>query len=273
VPGGGVEAGESFADAAVREAKEELGLDVVPRSGQPAFVVSGPDGEQHYFVVDVVGGTFGSGAGPEMVSPRADRGTYTPVLVRPEEAARRSLAPFAVEEAVLRSFVTGEWPDSTVALADPRDTPPWRVRAGAICLDDDDRVVLNRGEWDRGPFYELPGGGVEEGETIEEAVVRELEEEVGLHVRIERKLANVWKSGREEHYFLVRPDGRSTRERLDLEPGFTTEWVPISSLAELPVWPKRLAWRVAGWHAEGQWPDAPAWLIDTITDLRPPCRW
>ena len=273
VPGGGVEAGESFEDAAVREAKEELGLDVVLRSPEPILVVQDPGGEQRYFVADAVGGTFGSGTGPEMVAPRPERGTYTPVLVTPEEATRRTLAPFAVEEAVLRAFVTGEWPQAPIELADPRDTPPWRVRAGAICIDDDDRVVLNRGEWDRGPFFEIPGGGVEEGETVEEAVVRELEEETGLHVRIERKLAMVWKSGREEHYFLVRPDGPSLREQLDLEPGFTQEWVPISSLPDVPVWPKRLAWRVADWHAAGRWPESPVWLIDSIGDLNPPCRW
>ena len=267
-----MEAGESFADAAVREAKEELGLDVVLRSSRPTWVVAGPGGEQQYFLADVVGGTFGPGGGPEW-EPGRGRGTYTPVLVTPVEAVLRSLAPFAVEEALLRSFVTGEWPAATVELVDPRDTAPWRVRAGAICVDEDDRVVLNRGEWDRGPFYELPGGGVEEGETIEEAVVRELEEETGLHVRIERKLARVWKDGREEHYFLVRPEGPSLREQLDLEPGFTQEWVPISSLGELPVWPKRLAWRVAEWHAAGQWPSTPVPLIDTISDLNPPCRW
>lgn len=273
VPGGGVEDGESFEDAAVREAKEELGLDVELRSSQPAWILQMGDHEQHYFLADAIGGTFGTGAGPEMVSPLPGRGAYSVTLLTPEEAAQREVAPLAISEAVLRSFVTGSWPESTVELTDPRSVPPWRVRAGAICVDEDDRVVVNRGEWDRGPFYELPGGGVEQGETVEEAVVRELEEEVGLHVRIERKLANVWKDGREEHYFLVRPEGSSPRTALDLEPGFTQEWVPISSLADLPLWPKRLAWRVAAWHERGRWPDVPVWLIDTIKDLNPPCRW
>ena len=272
VPGGGVEVGESFEDAAVREAREELGLDVELRSSQPVMVLRGAEGDHHYFVADVVGGSFGPGGGPEW-DPVRGRGTYTPVLVTPEEAVGRELAPLAVSEVLLRSFVTGAWPETTIEVTDPRATPPWRVRAGAVCLDDRDRVVVNRGEWDRGPFYELPGGGVEAGETVEEAVVRELEEEVGLHVRVERKLANVWKDGREEHYYLVRPDGSSSRSTLDLEPGFTQEWVPISSLGDLPVWPKRLAWRVAAWHATGAWPEHPARLVDTITDLGPPCRW
>lgn len=272
VPGGGVEAGESFEAAAVREAREELGLDVVLRSSQPAFVVREGASEHHYFVADALGGTFGPGGGPEW-DPGRGRGTYTPVLVTAEKAADRQLAPLAVSEALLRSFVTGSWPETTIELEDPRDTPAWRVRAGAVCLDDDGMVVVNRGQWDRGAFYELPGGGVEDGETVEEAVVRELEEEAGLHVRIERELADVWKDGREEHYFLVRPEGPSSRSTLDLESGFTQERVPISSLGDLPLWPKRLAWRVAAWHAAGRWPEHPAQLVDTITDLNPPCRW
>ena len=272
VPGGGVEAGETFEDAAVREAREELGLDVVLRSSTPAFTMRRADGDHHYFVADVLGGSFGPGGGPEW-DPDRGRGTYTPVLVTPEEAVARELAPLALSEALLQCFVTGAWPEVPIELADPRDTPPWRVRAGAVCLDDDDRVVLNRAEGEGGSWYELPGGGVESGETPEEAVVRELEEEVGLHVRVERKLADVWKDSRAEHYFLVRPDGPSTRTTLDLEPGFTQEWVPVASLGELPLWPKRLAWRVAGWHAAGRWPEHPAQLVDTIHDLRPPCRW
>ncbi|HUP84906.1 MAG TPA: NUDIX domain-containing protein [Acidimicrobiales bacterium] len=270
VPGGGVEAGESFAEAAVREAKEELGLEVSVRS--PAFVLKAADHEQQYFVAEVVGGTFGTGQGREMVDPLPAKGTYTPVLVTTEEAVHRSVWPFALHEALLRSFVTGSWPESRLELVDPRDTPPWRVRAGAVCIDGD-RVLVNRGEWERGPFYEIPGGGVEAGETPEEAVVRELEEEAGILGSVERELAAVWKDGREEHYFLVRADGRSDRDVLDLEPGFTQEWIAVGDLADAPVWPKRLAWRIAEWHAAGAWPERPVELIDTIGDLAPPCHW
>lgn len=272
VPGGGVEPGESFEAAAVREAKEELGLDVELRSSSPTFVLRSDGAEHRYFLADAVGGTFGTGTGPEMVAPRPEKGTYSPVQVRADEAVHRNVAPLPLAEALLQAFASDTWPTTTVELTDPRDVPPVRVRAGAICIDEDDRILVNRAP-DREPFYELPGGGVEDGETVEEAVVRELEEEAGLHVRIERTLANVWKDGREEHYFLVRPDGPSPRVQLDLEPGFTQEWVPISSLGDLPLWPKRLVWRVAAWHAQGSWPDFPVELTDTILDLTPHCSW
>jgi 8-oxo-dGTP pyrophosphatase MutT (NUDIX family) len=114
VPGGGVEPGESFAEAAVREAKEELGLDVELRSSMPTFLLRLSDGGEHqYFLADVIGGTFGPGGGPEW-DPDRGRGTYTPVLVTPEEAVHRDLAPFPISEVLLDCFVTGRWPETTV---------------------------------------------------------------------------------------------------------------------------------------------------------------
>ena len=38
------------------------------------------------------------------------------------------------------------------------------------------------------PMWTLPGGGVEKGETCEEAIVREMEEETGYQVNIIRKI-------------------------------------------------------------------------------------
>ncbi|WP_404470513.1 NUDIX hydrolase [Sutcliffiella horikoshii] len=43
-------------------------------------------------------------------------------------------------------------------------------------------IVKNIGEI--GSYYTLPGGAVEEGETLPEAAVREVKEETGLHVEV-----------------------------------------------------------------------------------------
>jgi len=51
-----------------------------------------------------------------------------------------------------------------------------------VAVVKDDRILLVRRSIDDflGGYYELPGGGVDDGETIEEAAIREVEEETGL---------------------------------------------------------------------------------------------
>lgn len=57
-----------------------------------------------------------------------------------------------------------------------------RQAARALVLDPADRVLLVRFEFpDAGSRWALPGGGLEPGESHEDALRRELSEEVGLH--------------------------------------------------------------------------------------------
>ncbi len=81
--------------------------------------------------------------------------------------------------------VTGE--DAPDGMVGRGSTRPTRTRLGsyAICLDDAGRILLAR----LSPFeveaevgaWTLPGGGVDFGEHPDVAVIRELEEETGLH--------------------------------------------------------------------------------------------
>ncbi|NEU56997.1 NUDIX hydrolase [Halorussus sp. MSC15.2] len=57
---------------------------------------------------------------------------------------------------------------------------------GALVRDGDDRVALVRNRWSDG--WVLPGGDVERGESLREAVVREVREETGLDAVVERPL-------------------------------------------------------------------------------------
>jgi 8-oxo-dGTP diphosphatase len=55
---------------------------------------------------------------------------------------------------------------------------------GAVVLDGDGRLLLiRRGHAPSAGFWSVPGGRVEPGETLDEAVVREVREETGLAVR------------------------------------------------------------------------------------------
>ena len=64
-----------------------------------------------------------------------------------------------------------------------------RVRVGALLFDDDaapGAVLLAQhgGLWDDRPFWTPPGGGVEFGEGLAEALRREAAEETGVDIRV-----------------------------------------------------------------------------------------
>jgi 8-oxo-dGTP diphosphatase len=63
-----------------------------------------------------------------------------------------------------------------------------RLAAYAIVVDDGHRILLALWNEVDPPLWTMPGGGVEFVETVEEAVVRELREETGYEVRVDRLL-------------------------------------------------------------------------------------
>ncbi len=74
---------------------------------------------------------------------------------------------------------------------------PLRPAARAVVLDSDNRVVLVRFVFLGGPLWALPGGGIEPGESPEQAIARELIEEVGLRYPVGPLL---WTR---DHWFLA----------------------------------------------------------------------
>jgi 8-oxo-dGTP diphosphatase len=66
-----------------------------------------------------------------------------------------------------------------------------RVAAYNLCVDAHDRLLVCRlsSITERPGWWTLPGGGLEFGEHPEQAALRELHEETGLHGRIEELLA------------------------------------------------------------------------------------
>lgn len=67
-------------------------------------------------------------------------------------------------------------------------------------------------------FWTLPGGGVESGETKEQAVIREVLEETHLHVTIERQLYEISINKGTETCFLVQRVANSAAPRLGIDP-------------------------------------------------------
>ena len=64
-----------------------------------------------------------------------------------------------------------------------------RLRVAIIAHDDTSRVLLLQHERHHGRYWVLPGGGVDNGETIYEAVEREVMEELGVGCDVGRLVA------------------------------------------------------------------------------------
>ena len=62
-----------------------------------------------------------------------------------------------------------------------------RIRAGVILISDN-KIALIKRVRDGRTYYIIPGGGLDEREYIEDAAIREAQEELGISVSVERLL-------------------------------------------------------------------------------------
>src|SRR5918996_787921 len=83
--------------------------------------------------------------------------------------------------------------------------PLFQVFAAAVILDENKNILLVKSTYQRFHPWGLPGGSLEYGEHPEDAVIREVWEETGLHICIERLLlVNSWLPDRVGMYYLCR---------------------------------------------------------------------
>ena len=107
-PGGGVDEGEMPEQAAVREAEEELGLQV--RIQQKIIEMNYGESHHYYFLVERVSGEFGTGTGEEYTNAdpnNPQEGTYLPIWMPMDELPQhKNIFPEDVSAWVQKSSRT-----------------------------------------------------------------------------------------------------------------------------------------------------------------------
>ncbi len=127
----------------------------------------------------------------------------------------------------------------------PADIPLRTSSGGVVCRIQDDKVwVALAREEEEYQIYVLPKGGVEEGESLEQASAREVEEETGLANLVhlgkvgtcERLTYNKaqWATTHFYLYYTTQIDGTPT----DHEHHYGVWWQPIDDLSLL-FWPEQ----------------------------------
>ncbi len=85
------------------------------------------------------------------------------------------------------------------------DAPMTRISARAIIIMDQHVILIHRMR-EGAEYWVTPGGKVEEGETLEQAAKREVQEEIGIDVDVGEKIFqltnHVYSERNEQHFFL-----------------------------------------------------------------------
>lgn len=115
-----------------------------------------------------------------------------------------------------------------------------RIRPGAYIVRDH-RVLTLKYTYSGGIIYALPGGNLEFGEELESALVRELEEELGIRCRPGEVLhvAEVMHRGENTIHFIFKCGDFPGEPQLNPAETKAEEiaWLPLSELDRFTLYP------------------------------------
>jgi 8-oxo-dGTP diphosphatase len=144
-----------------------------------------------------------------------------------------------------------------------------RHAARAIVIKDDRLLVIHRNKYGT-EYYTLPGGGIDAGETAEQAVLRELAEETGVSVTLERLvyIENPGTQFGQQAIFLctyitgtpaLHPDSEEAKANTQGRNTYVPQWLPLSDLPHVAFMSPQLQRALQKGITNG-FPDAPETL-------------
>lgn len=143
-----------------------------------------------------------------------------------------------------------------------------RKRSGIILIENNKLALIERHRAGL-HYFAFPGGGVDEGESPQQAAIREAEEELGIIVEIKQKVAEVFFNGNIQYYFLAQKlsgefgtgTGEEYGEYNPIHGTYHPLWMPLEEVINKNVVPNELAKLVLRFSKEG-WPIESATIIE-----------
>ncbi|HDR3648650.1 NUDIX hydrolase [Bacillus cereus group sp. Bce001] len=113
---------------------------------------------------------------------------------------------------------------------------------GVVVIVQEGKIALIKRIRGGETYYVFPGGGIEEGETPEEATKREAYEELGVHIKVGNLIAKVEYKGT-QYYFNahiiggVFGSGKAKEFELKDRGSYIPLWLPIHELEKVNIKP------------------------------------
>jgi ADP-ribose pyrophosphatase YjhB (NUDIX family) len=106
---------------------------------------------------------------------------------------------------------------------------------GAVAVRDNALLLVRRGRGPAAGEWSVPGGRVEPGETLHAAVVREVLEETGLEVVVDRFLGWVERITESHHFVILDFAATPLDDAAPVAGDDAAEvaWVPLADLSDL----------------------------------------
>ncbi|MDD2487560.1 MAG: NUDIX hydrolase [Candidatus Gracilibacteria bacterium] len=122
-------------------------------------------------------------------------------------------------------------------MAEEKSRP--RVGLGVIIVNDEGKVLIGKRKGSHAPYYSIPGGKLELGETFEEGTIREIKEETNLDIRMPEVIAvtNNLNTYKEEglHFISIILLVRDfSGELINMEPDKCEQWIWVDP-KDLPM--------------------------------------
>jgi ADP-ribose pyrophosphatase YjhB (NUDIX family) len=125
-----------------------------------------------------------------------------------------------------------------------------QVAVGAVVVRDNSLLMVKRAQEPARGLWSIPGGRLQRGEYLTDAVRREVKEETGLDVEV-GDLLGLFEVVGDPHYVILdylasAPDGSEPSADDDVS---EVRWVPLDEIANLECTP-RLVETLKGWGLE-----------------------